>query len=365
MKKFASLLAISMLFISGGYSQFNRPPSTPNDTLHSTRILADGQVVFQIYAPEAGKVTLGGDAVPWGQRIEGVKDELGVWTLSLQELQAGTYRYYFLVDGVRVFDPKAPNAYETAALLDVLPKGEDEFFAMRKEVPHGAISQVYYYSGTMDKIRRMHVWTPPGYNAGQNKLPVFYLIHGGGDSDLAWPNVGRAGWIMDNLLSEGKCKEMIVVMPDGGMDYHLFANELVDDIIPYIESGYRVFTDADHRALAGLSMGGLEVLESFMAHPEMFGYINVMSSGWFADNEEMYESGDKRLAEIAPVLNGTVKILLFTQGGQEDIAYNNGNEMLKVFEKNQIKYEFSERPGGHSWIVWRQDLRDFAPRLFR
>ncbi|MGW8316248.1 MAG: alpha/beta fold hydrolase, partial [Bacteroidales bacterium] len=278
MKKIVSLLAIFMLFASGGFSQFNRPPSTPNDTLQSTRILPGGEVVFQIYAPGAEQVTLGGDAVPWGQRIEGVKDELGVWTLSLPVLHAGTYRYYFVVDGVRVFDPKAPNAFETSALLDVLPEGENEFFAMRKEVPHGAISQIYYYSSTMDKIRRLHVWTPPGYNAGKNKLPVFYLIHGGGDSDLAWPNVGRAGWIMDNLLSEGKCGEMIVVMPDGNMDYHLFASELVNDIIPYIESGYRVYSDADHRALAGLSMGGFVGLRLASRHPELLQSLIILES---------------------------------------------------------------------------------------
>jgi enterochelin esterase-like enzyme len=365
MKKIVILLAVALSFIPDGHGQFNRPPRTPNDTLQSTRILADGEVLFQIYAPEAESVTLGGDAVPWGQRVEGVKDESGIWTLTLPGLEAGTYRYYFVVDGIRVFDPKAPNANETTALLDVLPNGEDEFFAMRKEVPHGAMSQIHYYSSTTGRMRRMHVWMPAGYNSGDSRLPVFYLIHGGGDSDLAWPTVGRAGWIMDNLLSEGKCREMIVVMPDGGMDYTLFERELVNDIIPYIESSYNVYADADHRALAGLSMGGLEVLESFMAHPEMFGYINVMSSGWFADNEEMYETGDKRLAEIAPVLNRTVRLLLFTQGGPEDIAYNNGNEMLKVFNKNQIEYEFSERPGGHSWMVWRQDLRDFAPRLFK
>ena len=347
------------------YCQFNTGPRTPNDSLVSTEVLPGREVVFRIYAPEAQEVTIGGDAVPWGQKIEGVKAENGVWTLTIPPVNPGIYRYHFLVDGVRVFDPKAPNARETSALLEVAPDGEMEFFAIRKDVPHGAMASVYYNSTTTGSIRRMHIWTPPGYNAKNNKLPVFYLIHGGGDSDLAWPTVGRAGFIMDNLLAEGKCEEMILVMPDGGMDYVLFEKELAEDIIPYIESNYNVFTDADHRALAGLSMGGLEVLEAFMAHPGMFAYINVMSSGWFANNKEMYESGDKRLAEIAQTLNSTVKLLLFTQGGPEDIAYNNGNEMLKVFDKNKIDYEFSEMPGGHTWFVWRNDLRNFAPKLFK
>jgi len=321
-------------------------------------------VVFRIYAPKAEEVSVAGDAIPWGQSIEGVKTDNGVWSFTVPNIKAGTYRYHFVVDGVNIYDPKAPNAFETSALLDVLPDGEKEFFALREDIPHGAMSAVQYYSSTTKSMRRMHVWTPPGYNVRNNKLPVFYLIHGGGDSDMAWPNVGRAGYIMDNLLSEGKCKEMIVVMTDGGIDVALFVKDFVNDIIPYIESNYNVYADADNRALAGLSMGGLEVLDAFMAHPDMFAYINVMSSGWFANNKEMFENGDKRLAEIGPTLNKTVKFLLFTQGGPEDIAYNNGKEMLKVFDKNNIKYEFSEMPGGHSWTVWRNDLKNFAPKLF-
>lgn len=362
-KLWVSLLAV--LFTSAIQAQmFNRTP-TPNDTLHSTQVLANGDVVFRIYAPGAQNVTLAGDIVPWGKKLESVKAENGVWSIKVSDVKAGTYRYRFMVDGVSVYDPKAPDAYKTSALIDVLPEGDKEFFAVRKDVPHGAVSAIQYYSSTTKTMRNMQVWTPPGYNAKNNKLPVFYLIHGGGDSEKAWPGIGRAGIIMDNLLAEGKCKEMIVVMPDGGIDVGLFVKDFINDIIPYIESNYNVYKDVNHRALAGLSMGGLEVLESFMAKPDMFAYINVMSSGWFSNNKEMYETGDKRLAKIAPTLNKTVKHLIFTQGGPEDIAYKNGNEMLKVFDKNGIKYEFSEMPGGHSWLVWRNDLINFAPKLFR
>lgn len=356
---------LAVLFTTATQAQmFNRTP-TPNDTLKSARVLSNGDVVFQIYAPDAEKVTLGGDIVPWGTELKSEKADNGVWTITVPNVKPGTYRYRFIVDGVNVYDPKAPDAYKTSALVDVLPNGEEEFFAIRNDVPHGAVSAIKYYSSTTKGLRNMQVWTPPGYNVSNKKLPVFYLIHGGGDSELAWPGVGRAGIIMDNLLAEGKCKEMIVVMPDGGIDVNMFVQDFVNDIIPYIESNYNVYKDADHRALAGLSMGGLEVLESFMAYPDMFGYINVMSSGWFANNKEMYENGDKRLAEIAPTLNNTVKYLIFTQGGPEDIAYANGKEMLKVFDKNGIKYEFSEMPGGHSWLVWRNDLKNFAPKLFK
>jgi enterochelin esterase family protein len=360
---FCFLLFVFWAGISNA-QMFNRTP-TPNDTLHSTRVLANGDVVFQIYAPNAKNVTLGGDIVHWGTELKSKKAENGVWSITVPNVKAGTYRYNFMVDGVKVYDPKAPDAYKTFALIDVVPNGNEEFFALRNDVPHGAVSAIRYYSTTTKTIRNIQVWTPPGYNVKNSKLPVFYLIHGGGDSELAWPGVGRAGLIMDNLLAEGKCREMIVVMPDGGMDVNLFVKDFVNDIIPYIESNYNVFKDANHRALAGLSMGGLEVLEAFMAHPDMFAYINVMSSGWFADNEEMFENGDRRLAEIAPTLNKTVKYLIFTQGGPEDIAYNNGKEMLKVFDKNGIKYYFSEMPGGHSWLVWRNDLKNFAQKIFK
>lgn len=359
-------LVAFMLVISttNSFSQWNQGPKTPNDTLKSVRILGNGDIILSIYAPEAKIVSVGGDIIPWGSKIEGVKSDNGVWSFTIPKVKAGTYRYNFIVDGVRVFDPKANNAFETSALLDVIPNGENEFFALRNNIPHGAMSEVYYYSNTTKSMRRMHIWTPAGYNSRNEKLPVLYLIHGGGDSDNAWPNVGRAGFIMDNLLSEGKCKRMIVVMPDGGIDTKVFAQDLGNDIIPFIESNYRVFTDSNQRAIAGLSMGGLETLDSFMAYPDKFAYINVMSSGWFANSKEMFESGDKRLAEISATLNKTVKYLLFTQGGPEDIAYKNCKEMLKVFDKNKIKYTFSEMPGGHSWLVWRNDLKNFAPKIF-
>ncbi len=144
-----------------------------------------------------------------------------------------------------------------------------------------------------------------------------------------------------------------------------FEESLVNDIIPYVEENYRVIANANNRGLAGLSMGGLHVTNTFMAQPDMFGYINVMSSGWFTTDEEMYASGDKRLAEIAPTLNSTIKYLRFTQRGPEDIAYDNGIELLKVFDRNNITYEFSEMPGGHSWNVWRKVLKDFVPQIFK
>jgi len=252
--------SLVILWSNLALAQFQQRLVTPNDTLKSTRVLADGTVIMKIYAPEAKSVTVGGDVVPWGQKIESYKDENGIWSIRIPEVKAGTYRYNFVVDGIKVFDPKAPNAFETSALLDVTPAGEEEFFALRKDIQHGAMSENYYYSKTTQSLRRMHIWTPPAYNASNEELPVLYLIHGGGDSDATWPNVGRAGFILDNMLAEGKCKRMIVVFPNGAMDTKLFAQDLGNSIIPFIESNYRVLTDANNRAIAGLSMGGLETM---------------------------------------------------------------------------------------------------------
>ena len=342
---------------------------SPNqgEPFKSTQVLSNGDVLFKIHAPDAKNVSLGGDIVSYGQNLKSVKDDEGTWSITVPDVKKGTYRYNFVVDGVNVYDPGASSASETSALVDVLPNGESEFFAMRKNVLHGAVSEIYYYSSTTKKTRRAHVWTPAGYNLGKEKLPVLYLVHGIGDSDMAWPNVGRAGFIMDNLISEGKAKRMIVVMPDGRTDNNdvkLFSEDMRIDLIPYIEANYNVFTNAAHRAIAGLSWGGMETLETLLDGPDLFSYINIMSSGWFFDDEQMIAEKEKKLNEAALKLSNTIKYLIFTEGGPEDIAYNNCHMTQTLFEKYGIKADQSGMPGGHSWLVWRNNLFNFAPKLF-
>jgi enterochelin esterase family protein len=166
----------------------------------------------------------------------------------------------------------------------------------------------------------MHVWTPAG-KAAQGPLPVLYLIHGAGDNDASWTSIGRAGFILDNLYAEGKIAPMIVVMPHGGMDTEKFVDELVGTIMPRVAEQYNIKKGAANTALAGLSMGGLETLNTFMAHPDLFSYINVMSSGWFRSNDADRRAKTERLRQIAPTLKNTVRLLRFTMGGQEGFAY--------------------------------------------
>lgn len=336
-------------------------PANPNATLQSVVTNPDGTMTFSIYAPTASSVSLGGELAML--RIPFTKAENGVWSATAK-VPTDAYRYVFVVDGIQVIDPRVPG-FGGLRPVAKATNGENIFWARRDNVLHGAVSEVWYKSSTMGTTRRMHVWTPAGYEATKKPLPVFYLIHGGGDSDADWPGVGCAGDILDNLLADGKMVPMIVVFPDGGMDTDKFVDELAKDIKPYIEKNYKVKTGAKNTALAGLSMGGLETLNLFQAHPTMFGYINVMSSGWFANNDEMNAKGAARLKVIASDLNKTAKILRFTMGGPEDIAYANCKNMLTYFDAAGIKYTYSEMPGGHSWHVWRYDLYNFAPMLFK
>ena len=291
-------------------AQWQRTP-TPNDTLQSVKVLSDGRIALNIYAPQAKKVDIEGDIIPWGKKPDVMKSVSGVWTVTVPPVKAGAYRYHFIVDGVKVFDPKSPEAHEISAVLKVEAKDGD-FFSMKEDVAHGAIAQRYYHSKTLKTTRRLHVWTPAGYEKSVEKLPVLYLIHGGGN-------------ILDNLLAENKMQPMIVVMPNGSIatenlmdEVPLFAKDLMNDIIPYIEANYRVLTDKDHRALAGLSMGGMETLEAGLNHYKEFGYLWVLSSGWFETNKKMYA---------------------------ERSTY--------------------EAPGGHTWYTWRNDLYNLAQQLFK
>ena len=260
--KYTSFILVALMAfgsITTASAQFQRTP-TPNDTLQSVRRQADGSVVFSIYAPKARTVSVAGDVVPWGAQPEVKENPNGVWNITVKDVKPGTYRYHFVVDGLNVYDPKGPLASETTAIAEI---GDGTEFDAMKDVPHGAMAQRYYHSKVLNTTRRLHVWTPAGYETSKEKLPVFYLIHGGGDTDNGWPTVGRAGFILDNLLAEGKIKPMIVVMPNANIPAQKrdmsdlmdnFTNDLMGSIIPFIESNYRCLTDKDHRAIGGRAL---------------------------------------------------------------------------------------------------------------
>lgn len=362
MKKILTLVALLAATLQAGAQGWFRQP-TPNDTLQSVRVLPDGKVLFQIYAPKARAVAVTGD-LPWDKPVIFKEAPNGVWKGVCEGLADGCFRYTFIVDGTRVQDPKAPLSAEQAS---VFTKGPGYI----KDVPHGAVAQRYYWSRTLGEMRRMHVWTPAGYEKSKAKLPVLYLIHGGGDNDASWPGVGAAGWILDNLLAEGKMVPMIVVMPNGTVtnvpnEVPPFAQDMVTDIIPFVESNYNVYTDAKHRAVAGLSMGGMETMEVAFNNIDMFTYVWVLSSSLMPGLDPAAESERLQVKKNAAKMNKQFKALVFTQGGPADIAYKNCENTRAQLEKDGLRFDYLENAQeGHSWATWRADLQTLAPTLFK
>ncbi len=367
MKRFSLILMLACAAASLSHAQAPQRRVSPNDTLRST--VVEGQrVIFQLYAPQAQQVSVSGD-LPWGSPVRFTKEENGVWKGRLDKIDEGVYRYNFSVDGVSVYDPKSELAGETRAMLRVEPTG-NEYFA-RKDVPHGALAQRWYYSRTLKEPRRLHIWTPPGYEKSRKKLPVLYLIHGGGDNDASWPGVGAAGWILDNLLAEGKMVPMIVVMPNGTItgvpdEVPPFAEDMLTDIIPFVEKNYAVKANRKNRAIAGLSMGGMETMEVAFPHIDMFSWVWVMSSSFYPGRDPKAEAERLGVFKNAALMNKRFKMLVYSQGGPSDIAYQNFQNTRKELDAAGLQYEYLENAqAGHTFATWRADLHALAPRLFK
>jgi enterochelin esterase family protein len=348
-------------YFQAGAQNFRSGPPTPNDGLVSFQVNDDGSATFRLYAPDAKSVELAGDI----RAEKAERADNGVWTMTTTpKIPASVYRYFFKVDGMRVNDPKNQMVADFRPMVEIVPKGESLFW-QKKNVPHGTMSIVYYDSNVTNSTRRMFVWTPPGYFSNSAKLPVLYLMHGGGDNDTNWPGQGKAGWILDNLFSEGKIVPMIVVMPDGSIPVETFAKDLATNIIPYVESNFRVNNTAANRAIAGLSMGGLEVLETIIHNPDKFAYVNVMSSGWWTSQPENYNKYEQLIKVAAPKLKSTVKYFIFSCGGSTDRATGNTPPTRNLFTKYGVESDYSEMEGGHTMYVWRHDLQSFAQKIFK
>jgi enterochelin esterase-like enzyme len=250
-----------------------------------------------------------------------------------------------------------------------------------RAVPHGAVASVLYNSMTLGGIRRMHVYTPPGYESGRDRYPVLYLLHGSGDVDESWSTVGRAGIILDNLIAAGKAKPMIVVMPAGHVNgagaplgaeldanasvagTDPFVKDFITDLLPHIEKTYRVLTDRKSRAIAGLSMGGGQTLNIAIPHLDRFGYIGVFSSGIPANVSDAWEH--EHLAELDNVAAKRGLQLLWFGTGKQDFVMETTQSTLALMKKHGFAPVFVESEGGHTWLNWRDYLSEFAPQLFR
>jgi enterochelin esterase-like enzyme len=349
----------------------------------SPEIAADNSVTFRILSEKATEVTLNGSWMGFRETLPLTKGDQGVWSVTVKPLPASMYHYNFFVDGVALIDPTNPQALRDGtryASLLMVPGEESTVFQLN-DTPHGNISQVWYNSPSLGTDRRMYVYTPPGYDSGKDSYPVLYLLHGAGGDEDAWTSLGRANLILDNLISSGKSKPMIVVMTNGNawqtstlrnipgnpaptretyaMYQGKFEKSLVEDVVPYIEKNFRVKADKDHRALAGLSMGGGHTITASITYPGTFGYIGVFSSGIFDANADMAEMEKKFTALKASGVNK-----YWVACGKEDFVMESNKRLLSVLEKTGLEHEYFENEGGHTWANWRTYLSMFAPMLF-
>ena len=355
----------------------------------SPEVAADRRITFRILAPKAQAVRLTGSDIPGiGQGAEMTKDPNGVWEVTLGPIDPGAYRYNFNVDGVSVIDPRSSSISESNVNVWSLVYVPGSDFMDTKDVPHGAVAEVTYYSKSLKRFRRTHVYTPPGYESGEGRYPIFYLLHGASDCDDSWTSVGRAGFIMDNLIAAGKAKPMVVVMPAGHTGPFAFRRpgsgssrsstdefvpDFLNDIMPYVESHYRVHTDQQHRAIAGLSMGGGQTLNIAIPNPGKFAYVGVFSSGIFgitggpggaaASSGPTWEEQHKDVLDDAEAKKG-IKLVWFATG-KEDFLVATSRATVEMLKKHGFDVVYNETPGAHTWINWRNYLNEFAPQLFQ
>jgi len=366
---FAALLLASSVCLA----QFGGPPP-----VRSPELTSSGDVILRLRAPEAENVRLtsGGDiaGLAPGAGADLTRNADGIWEVTLEALEPSAFRYNFNVDGVATLDPGnrlTSESNNNAWSLFYVP---GHAFMDTQRVPHGAVSELSYYSEVLGQHRRMHVYTPPGYESGRGRYPVFYLLHGAGDSDNSWSTVGRAGFIMDNLIAAGDAVPMIVVMPHGhlpasdggpgGMQIAEFAGEFAADIKPHIEANYRVLDGRGDTAIAGLSMGGAHTLEISMTGLSEYGYVGVFSSGVFgiADDDSFVTEHQATLEDES--LKAGLEYFWFGIGDQ-DFLLDTAEATVDMFSAHGFDVVYHQSGGGHTWMNWREYLHDFAQQLFR
>ena len=335
------------------------------------QILPGNRVIFGLKAPDAKRVQV--DLV---KKYDLVKDTSGFWTVTTDSISEGFHYYSLLIDGVAIADPASETFYGMGRMASgiEIPFAGGAYYAMRN-VPHGDIRIKKYFSRATNSWRQFYLYTPPGYDSNSNaRYPVLYILHGGGEDETGWATQGKTDLIMDNLIAANKAVPMIVVMPDANMVFsafdeaglQLFESELKNNIIPFVEKNYRVKAGAANRALAGLSMGGIHTLYTGVKNTDQFSYLGVFSSGWIVPMQNKIADAQYDFLKLnASTVNSNLKILWIAMGGKEDIAFKNCQVMLGKFDENRIRYTYYEYPGGHTWPVWRNDLYNFAPLLFR
>lgn len=342
------------------------------------QVNSEGRVRVQIKAPEAHKVQLDISAVKYDLK----KDTSGVWTGESAPQDEGFHYYQLWVDGAAVPDPGSLYFYGASRWGSgiEIPAKDQDFYAM-KNVPHGQVIEKIYYSNVNDTMRRCFIYTPPGYNEDTNKrYPVLYLQHGGGEDETGWSSQGRANLIMDNLIAEGKTVPFIIVMdngtwrmpqrpaggerptqwpPEGWADG--FKNTLLKDIIPMIDAGYRTMADPQHRAMAGLSMGGMQTRVITLANPDVFSHVGMFSGGSISVEDVDKAPGFKEKNKLLFISYGSRELENPRRGSWGDPKENTD----KLKEAGMNTHFYVSPQTAHEWQSWRRSLYQFAPLLFK
>ena len=379
-----------MLGVCWGQDAASHPASTNIPGAEFPRINHDRSVTFRVQADHAQKLQV---SLGFGQSTyDMVKGQDGIWEATTQPLAPGFYYYGMSVDGFIANDPGSRTYFAARKEVSGLevPGTESEFLAV-KNVPHGNVRIEWYLSKTTGETRRIFVYTPPGYEQSTARYPVLYLQHGYGEDEAGWSEQGHENFILDNLIAAGKAKPMIIVNEDGltGVNFQppppprpgtiapppvnsvvrFFMDEryatldgiMSHDLIPFIDSHYRTIPDRDHRALAGLSMGGAQAFRIGFNNLDEFAFIGAFSPAIaITDTAKDY---DGILANPA-ILNRRLR-LLWMGIGTEDFLHEPVKESHETLERAGIKHVWVESSGAHVWTVWRKYLADFAPRLFQ
>jgi len=363
----------------------------PNNVV-STDIQPDNSVIFRIKAPEANKVEVSGT---WPRALKNTipmikKDS--IFEVKVGPMPSDMYEYEFIVDGIPTLDPNSSLVTRDGAWIQgalFVPGAEADVYDT-KNVPHGTLTSVWYSSPAIGMDRKMNIYTPPGYEKGNKKYPVMYLLHGGGGDEEVWLSRGRANYILDNLIASGKAEPMIVVITNGNpntpgaplsrpqamnktlpagigsMASGVFEKSLVEDVVPYIEKNYRVIADANHRALTGFSMGGYQTQNISNAHPEMFKYIGVMSMGLFSSalrGPSTY-SKEAHVKQLKALQASNPKVYWIGMGNH-DFLYDSGVKLRALYDEVGLKYTYRENEGTHDWNSWRMYLKEFSQLCFK
>ncbi len=366
--------AIRDVFPKGSYS-----PVTNINRGGYPRVLADGSVMFRVNAPQAQSVQV--DLC--GTKYDMVRAEGGAWAVTTKAQVPGFHYYSLIVDGVSVADPASRSFYgcsRWSSAIEIPETGMDDFEV--QDVAHGDVRTVWYYSKVDETWRPLMVYTPAGYDEGDRTYPVVYIQHGGGEDHRGWMEQGRTAQIMDNLTAAGKAVPMIVVSSNsnvlsrsGGMGggynwqgMQSFRNELIDNVIPFVESHYRVKKDRKSRAMCGLSMGGGQSFYIGLRSPEVFANVGVFSTGMFGGIRGASEFNLE--SEVPGMMTNTEAFnrqfdVFFVTCGEQDPRIEYTRNIVKKMRDGGVEVKFNSYPGDHEWQVWRKSLHEFAQYLFK